>query len=134
MSLDAAKREVCVVKRERTASPLQALVLLNDPQFVEAARVLGQRMLKKHGTDIDSAAAEMFRVLTSRQPSPAERKILRKLYDEQLQDFQKDVAKAERLLKVGDAPRDSSIAAPRLAAAAVLASVLMNFDESVMKR
>ena len=134
MSLDAAKRDVCVVKRERTTSPLQALVLLNDPQFVEAARVLGQRMLKKHGNDIDSAAAEMFRVLTSRQPLPAERKILRKLYDEQLRDFQKDVGKAERLLKVGDAPRDASIAAPRLAAAAVLASVLMNFDESVMKR
>ncbi|MBT6484106.1 MAG: DUF1553 domain-containing protein [Planctomycetaceae bacterium] len=134
MSLDAAKREVCVVKRERTASPLQALVLLNDPQFVEAARVLGQRMLQKHGDDIDAAAAEMFRVLTGRQPSPAERKILRKLYDEQLRDFQKDIAKAERLLKIGDAPRDASIATPRLAAAAVLASVLMNFDESVMKR
>ena len=134
MSLDSSKRDVCVVKRERTSSASQALVLLNDPQFVEAARMLGQRMLKKHGDDVGAVVEEMFRVLTSHRPSAQEREILNKLYREQLSNFEQNPEQAEQFLKTGDAPRDESIPAARLAAAGVLASALMNFDEYVMKR
>ena len=59
--LDAAKREVCMVKRERTSSPLQALVLLNDPQFVEAARVFGQNMVTKHKDDIEALKSKVIK-------------------------------------------------------------------------
>jgi hypothetical protein len=134
MSLDASKRDVCTVKRERTSSPLQALVLLNDPQFVEAARLLAQNMIKKHGQNSDDLIEEMFRVLTSRRPSGGEREILKKLYDEQLAGFQRDPTRAEKFLKTGDTPRDKTIPPPRLAAATVLANALMNFDECVTKR
>ena len=134
MALDAAKRDVCVVKRERTASPLQAFVLLNDPQFVEAARMLAQRMIAKHGDDTGAVIAETFRRLTSRTPNERETKVLTKLYDEQFAVFTKNPARAEQFLKTGDTPRDKKLAGPRLAALAVLASTLMNYDECVMKR
>ena len=134
MALDAAKRDVCVVRRERTASPLQAFVLLNDPQFVEAARMLAQRMIAQHGDDTNAVLTDTFRRLTSRKPNDRELKVLTKLYDEQLATFTKTPAKAEQFLKTGDKPRDKKLAAPRLAAVAVLASTLMNYDECVMKR
>ena len=134
MSLDASKRDDCSVKRERTASPLQAFVLLNDPQFVEAARLLGQRMLNKHGDNVEASIDEMFRILTSRIPTKREHDILKQLYTEQLSHFEKDTAKAELFLKTGNTPADKKLPAPKLAATTVLASVLMNFDECVMKR
>ena len=134
MSLDAAKRDVCVVKRERTSSPLQALVLLNDPQFVEAARVLGEQALLRCGDNVDALVVDLFRVLTSRRPGEQERKVLRQLYQDQLAAFEANSEAAEQFLQTGDAPRDDSIEPGRLAAAAVLASALLNFDECVMRR
>jgi hypothetical protein len=134
MSLDAAKRDVCVVKRERTASPLQAFVLLNDPQFVEAARMLAQRMMVKHGDNSQAITTEIFRRLTSRTPNKREMKVLTNLYEEQFAVFSKQPARAELLLKTGDTPRDKKLDAARLAAFAVLASTLMSYDECVMKR
>jgi len=134
MALDASKRDVCRVKRERTSSPLQAFVLLNGPQFVEAARMLGQRLIKKHGDDTDRIVTDMFRVLTSRRPSDREKQLLIGLYQDQLKVFQAEPAKAAAYLKTGDAAADKSISASRLAAMGVVANTLMNFDESVMKR
>jgi len=134
MSLDAAKREVCMVKRERTSSPLQALVLLNDPQFVEAARVLGQRVVQQHGDDVDGLVVDLFRTLCSRRPNERERGVLKQLYLEQLAAFEANAEDAERFLQTGDAARDETIAPAKLAAAGVLASALLNFDECVMRR
>jgi len=134
MSLDASKRDVCTVRRERTSSPLQVLVLLNDPQLVEAARVLGQEMLQQHGDDTERLASEMFRRMTSRQPNSAELTILLKLYEQQLDRFQESPAETKRFLTTGDHPYDSQLDEPRLAAAAMLASALMNYDECVTKR
>lgn len=134
MSLDASKRDVCTVRRERTSSPLQVLVLLNDPQLVEAARVLGQEMLQQHGDDTERLASEMFRRMTSRQPNSAELTILLKLYEQQLDRFQESPAETKRFLATGDHPYDSQLDEPRLAAAAMLASALMNYDECVTKR
>ena len=134
MTLDASKRDVCVVKRERTSTPLQACVLLNGPQFIEAARVMGQAMLKKHGENVDAMLVEMFRRLTSRAPTDRERKILRGGFDEQLAYFQADPKRAEVFLKTGKAPVEKGIPAVRIAAAAMVANTLMNFDECVTKR
>ena len=134
MSLDAPKREVCTVRRERTASPLQALVLMNDPQLVEAARILGQRMLKKHAGDNAAMLAEMFRILTGRHPGKNENEILARLYREQLEFFQANAENAKGFLKTGDAAADANIPPARLAAAGAVANVLLNFDEAVMKR
>jgi len=69
MTFDATTREVCIARRERTATPLQALVLLNDPQFVEAARVLAEKLIKEQGADVDGRIATAFRLLTSRLPT-----------------------------------------------------------------
>ena len=134
MTLDAAKRDVCRVKRERTASPLQAFVLLNDPQFVEAARMLAERLLKQHGDNVDAAIIDMFRLLTSRRSTETEQSILRDLYDEQSQAFMVNSEQASRYLKTGDKPYDESLDVSKLAAMAVVANTLMNFDECVMKR
>jgi hypothetical protein len=134
MILDASKRDVCVVKRERTATPLQACVLLNGPQFIEAARVLGQAMLKKHGEDVDAMVVEMFRRLTSRRPTEREREILGRGFAEQLAYFEADPKRAEAFLKVGKTVADKTLPAARIAAAGMVANTLMNFDECVMKR
>jgi len=133
-SLDAAKREVCTVRRERTSSPLQALVLLNDPQMVEAARVLAARCLADCGADVDAAIVDIFRLLVSRRPLSAELDVLRRLFDEQLAVFQQHPERALELLSTGDAPRDERIAPEIVAAGCVTASAIMNLDESVTKR
>jgi len=134
MTLDASKRDVCVVKRERTSTPLQACVLLNGPQFIEAARVLGQSMLKKHGEDVDAMVVEMFRRLTSRTPTEREREILVRGFAEQLEYFEADPKRADLFLKTGKAAIEKTLPPVRIAAAAMVANTLMNFDECVMKR
>ncbi len=134
MTLDASKRDVCVVKRERTSTPLQACVLLNGPQFIEAARVMGQVMLKKHGENVDAMVVEMFRRLTSRVPTDREREILVRGFAEQLVYFQADPKRAEVFLKTGKAPVEKTLPAARIAAAAMVVNTLMNFDECVTKR
>ena len=134
MALDASKRDVCSVKRERTASPLQALVLLNDPQLVEAARVLGEKLCVAHGEDQAALVADAFRRVVGRVASDEELVVLGKLFEEQLGLFSQDPAKADALLKTGSAPRDGKLAAPRVAAASVLVNGLLNFDAVVMKR
>lgn len=134
MTLDASKRDVCVVKREKTSTPLQALVLLNDPQLVEAARILGQRMVGQSGGDASRLVEEMFLLLTSRQPEPREREILFRTYQEQLAYFQEFPDRAKLFLKTGEAPFREDLDVVQLAAAGVLAEMLLNYDACIMKR
>ena len=134
MTLDAAKRDVCMVQRERTASPLQALVLLNDPQLLEAARVLGARMLGENDQDVTRSLRAMFQALTSRIPGDAEMRVLQDLFAEQYDFYQQHPGEAEKFMSVGDAPRNSTLPAPLLAAMGVLANTVMNLDQCVVKR
>ena len=134
MALDASKRDVCRARRENTATPLQALVLLNGPQFVEAARTLGEQMVREHGDNIGAMVRDTFRTLTSREPSVRETALLRRLHDEQLAVFEKDAKATEAFLSVGERRLANGLAKPRIAAAGILAKALMNFDESVVKR
>ncbi|MBI3861677.1 MAG: DUF1553 domain-containing protein, partial [Planctomycetia bacterium] len=133
-TFDAVSREVCVARRERTATPLQALVLLNDPQFIEAARVLAEKLALEPGSTVDSRIDKSFRLLTGRAASPVEHAILRKLYDEQLERFAKAPDEANALLSVGEAPRGEKLDFAELAATTMVVRLLFNYDECVTKR
>jgi hypothetical protein len=132
MTLDSSKRAVCMVKRERTDSPSQTLVLLNGPQFVEAARATAQRLIEKHGKDEGALIRHAFRLLTSRHPSEKESQVLSRLLAEQLVEFA-DANRAKEFLNTGEfkAKSDDPV---RLAAVTALVSTLMNFDEAISKR
>jgi hypothetical protein len=133
-SFDAAERLFCTVNRQRTSTPLQALILLNDPQYVEAARKLGERMVLEGGPAPAGRIAIAFRLMTGRTPLASELALLETLYAEQHARFVKDPAAARRLLAIGEAPRNSAVPASDVAAASVVASTMMNMDEAVMKR
>ena len=107
---------------------------MNGPQFVEAARMLGEAMVREHGDNIQSIIRETFRTLTSREPSAPEVALLKRLHDEQLAHFEKDAKATDAFLGTGASPEPRGLAKPRVAAAGVLAKALMNFDEAVVKR
>ncbi len=133
-TFDLPKRVVCVARRDTTSSPLHALVLLNGPQFVEAARVLGERLHMDCGGRRDEIVAQAFLRLTSRRPDAPELKILGQMYDEQLKWFRLHPERAVEYVAVGDTKRDGTLPAPEIAAAATVVNALMNYDGSVMKR
>lgn len=122
------------VKRLPTATPLQALVLLNDPQYVEAARALAQRAVRDGGSSFSDRATFVVRLLTGRRPGEHELQTLETLYREQYDEFRSGRSDAQKLLAIGDAPHDSRIDPAELAALTVLAQAVMNYDETVMKR
>ena len=130
---DAPDRERCVVRRESTSTPLQALVLMNDPTYVEASRKLAERMMKEVGSAPSERIAWGFRLVTGRHPEKAERNPLVELLNEQFQRFAVNPQAAEKLLSVGESVRDKSLTVVELAAYTVVASVLMNLDETVTK-
>ena len=99
--LDAVKRDACTVKREPGSSPLQALVLLNGPQFVEASRVLAEGLMKDFPGDPDRGIREAFRRLTSLEPTDVQRKILRDMLDDQRKHFQGNPDAAKQFTRVG---------------------------------
>jgi len=135
LTFDAPSREVCTAKREPTTTPLQALVLLNDPQFLETARVLAQQAWREAGSPDDTTRlARVFRRVMGRDASPAEAGVLARLLEQQRAVFNSHPESAQQYLKVGEMPADPAIPAPELAAATVVVSTLMNHDEFVMKR
>jgi|TARA_B110000037_G_scaffold222997_1_gene301188 hypothetical protein len=134
VAFDASKRDVCSLKREATASPLQPLVTLNGPQFVEAARVLGERLLLKHEGNRKALIKEAFLKLTSRKPDAKELKVLLRLYQAQLDEFEGKSAAADSLLQMGDAPSELSQSKEEHAAATIVVNALMNLNESLIQR
>ncbi len=133
MSFDATSREVCTVRRQSTLTPLQMLVLLNDPQYVEAARALAERAMISSASR-DEQLQFVFRSLTGRKPHAKEQQVLAMLFDEQLIEFKQQPEQAAKLLKVGDHPATSKLDPPELASMTVVAEGLMTYDEAVMKR
>lgn len=132
-TFDAAKREVCTARRQITATPLQALVLLNDTQHVEAARVTAARLLKDHGDDAAAALTAAFRLCTSRRPSPRELAVLMKLHNAQLAAYRRAPDEAQQLAKAGESPA-AGADLPALAALTIVVSTLMNHAECVTLR
>ncbi|MCS6777711.1 MAG: DUF1553 domain-containing protein [Chloroherpetonaceae bacterium] len=134
VAFDAGSREVCTARRQTTNTPLQALVLLNDPQFVEAARALGQRALREAGPDDAHRVRFLFRVLATREPDPFERQQLRALLADQRARFQADPEAAKQLLQVGESKPDPDLAPVELAAMTVVAQTVLNLDATIWKR
>jgi hypothetical protein len=134
IAFDATARDVCMVKREITNTPLQALVLLNDPQFVEAARVMAVRVQKEGGNGLDNQLELTFRLATGRKPKSSEVQLLKELYQSQYARFSKNTSKADELLKVGEYKQEASQDKVKTAALTMVASTMLNHDESYMKR
>lgn len=132
-TFDAPSWEICQVKRPTTNTPLQALALLNDVVYVEAARKFAERTMKEGGTSADSRLTYAFRLATGRRPMTAELASLRTSLENYVTRFRQSPSAAEELLEHGESPRDKSLDSAELAAHTAIASVLLNLDESVSK-
>ena len=133
ITLDASTRDKCTVKRQATNTPLQSLVLLNDPQYVEASRILAERMMKEGGLDVEARIIFAFRLATSRSPNAAELGELVDLYDQQIQYYSQTPEASAALFSIGDSLVDSDIDNIKLAASTIIASTIINLDETVRK-
>ncbi len=133
MILDAAKGDVCVARRRPTNTPLQSLVLLNDPQFVEAARVLAERILT---TDEDTASRleHLFRIVLNRVPREEEARGMERLLDDMRTRYAEDSTVAQTLLGVGARALQSDLDPIEVAAWTPVVHVLMSLDEAVTLR
>jgi hypothetical protein len=132
-NFDSALRESCVVRETRTNTPLQALNLMNDVTFLEAARFLGQRMIKEGGKDVESRLRLGFRAVTGRMPSDSEQQVLRDSLQYHLDYFAGKQDDVSGFLNQGDTKTDPSLNARELAAYSAVASLLLNLDETVTK-
>jgi len=133
MNFDAAGREACTVRATRTNTPLQALNLMNDVTFVEASRLLAERMMKEGGSIPEERLAFAFRLATARRPRPPEQQILAGSFRSHLDRYQTDGEAASKLLSQGEHPRDEALDARELAAYTAVASLILNLDETVTK-
>ncbi len=131
-AFDAPTREECAVNRVNSNTPLQALVLLNDPIFVEASRALAQRMVESR-KDFDERLGWVFSTTLNRQPSKEERAILSALYKKNLARFRSGEADAAKLLSAGDSPLPSSVDKTELAATATVARAILNLHETITR-
>ena len=132
VAFNSAEREVCVVRKDRTNTPLQALTLMNNITFVEASRFLAERMLRHSGDD--RAAIEFgFRRLVGRKPTASESSLLEGAHAAFLSEYRDNEASAMKLLSVGEKPRDDNLDPIRHAAMTMTASLMMNLDEAITK-
>jgi hypothetical protein len=133
MTFDASNREVCVVNRQTTMTPLQVLVLLNDPQLVETAVALAKRAMRAAETTPERLQF-IFRNLCSRTASERELILLEQIFEEQSAPFKVDAEAAKKLVTVGDQVPAEALDTTVLAALAIVAEGLQSYDEFVMKR
>jgi hypothetical protein len=133
LAFDAPSREECTVERPRSNTPQQALVLLNDPTYVEASRVFAERVLKHGGKDAASRIDFAFREALQRQATAQERKILADLSQQHLQHYQANPKEAEALLKVGERPAAADQPRPELAAWTSVTRAILNLHETMTR-
>jgi len=131
-TFDAPSREKYCTRRERTDTPLQALVTMNDPQYVEAARHLGARMME-HDHDANKRLAFGFRLVTARPPTSFEKSILTNTLKKYLAQYEQNPDAAQALVSVGESPVNEQLNPPELAAYTMLGSLLLNLDETLNK-
>ena len=132
VSFDAPSREFCVVRRPRSNTPLQALTLLNDPVYVECAQALAKRMLNEGGTTAEQRAAIGIRACLAREPKRGEVQKLVALAEKEVARYKEDSTAAEKFVKfTGVETKDNSA---ELVAWTIVANVLLNLDEFVMKQ
>ncbi len=133
MLLDANERDTCRVSQKRTNTPLQALLLLNDVVFVEAARGMGSRMMLEGGTTEPERITWGMRLATSRPPTSEELKILQEELTSYRQSFQANAVAAKALVNIGESKPNETLAVDELAAYTALARLLLNLDETITK-
>ena len=132
-TFDAPSREACVVRRERTNTPLQALLLLNEPQYLECARALAERALREGGKTTDEQITHLFRLATCRRPDSKELAELSATLTDLLATYAKEPAAAQKVIAVGETKADATLDPTRLAAWTLLASTVLNLDEVLNK-
>jgi hypothetical protein len=132
-TFDAPSRESCIVRRERTNTPLQALLLLNDPQFVEAARTLAERTMKEGGATPEERLIFMFRLTTARRPDGKELAEMIAAFKDHLATYRREAAKAKQLIAVGELKPDAKLDPSEVAAWTMIANLLLNLDEVINK-
>ena len=130
---DSPTREICTVKRSRTNTPLQALAMLNEITFVEAARALAEKMLKEGGTTPAQRITWAFKRVTSRSPSAKDLQILTNGLAKRMASFKADPEGAKQLMGFGERKPDAKLDVPELAAYSMTANVLLNLDEVVTR-
>lgn len=133
ITFDAPDREKCTARRTLTNTPLQAFVLMNDPTYLEAARALAEKIIKARPKGADQRAALAFQLVTARSASKSELSELTRLASQQLAYFRKLPAEAAELLTNGESPWDKTIAPAELAAWTMVASAILNLDETITK-
>ncbi len=132
-TFDAPDREKCTARRGVTNTPLQALVLMNDPTFVEAARALAERDLREAGPAKTDRIRYAFRLATAREPSPKELAILEGLYQKEIVHYDTDRKAAEKIVSIGESQRNAKLDPAELAAWTLVTSTILNMDESITK-
>jgi hypothetical protein len=132
-TFDAPSREVCQVRRARTNTPLQALELLNDVTYGEAARRLGQLMLTEGGDTGEERLVYAFRRATARRPTAAELGVLARGLERYRETFRADVEAAKRFVRQGESPVDERLDPVELAACTAAAEVILNLDETITR-
>jgi hypothetical protein len=133
VAFDAPAREECTAARPVSNTPLQALVLLNDPNFVEAARVFGQNILRHGGRTFEKRLDWAYRKALARPPTAEESKLLARLYQAQLERYRRDAAAAKEFVEVGNRPGARTIRVAELAAWTSLAHALLNLHETITR-
>ncbi len=131
VTLDAPTREFCVSQRAKTSTPLQSLVLMNDPVFVEAARAFAQRILAEPGLDDASRVTFAWRLALTRAPTATERSILTRMLEQQQSTYRKDLESAKKLVAVGDLPKPANHDDSELAAWTAFSNVILNLNETI---
>jgi hypothetical protein len=132
IAFDAAGRETCIVRQTRTNTPLQALTLMNDVTYVEASRVLAQRVLTEETTP-ETRLTRMFRLLTARPPRSAELTVLGANLEQQRTRYRRNPEAAWKLVSVGESKRDEKLDVVELAAYTAVANLILNLDETITK-
>jgi len=132
-AFDAPMRDVVCTRRQRTDTPLQALVTMNDEQWVEAARALAQRVIRDGGRTSEKRIDLMSEILLSRNSPPKMMAVLETSLKQMQEHYTADPKAARALVNVGESKRDPSIPEPELAAWTMLASEMLNLDQTVTK-
>jgi hypothetical protein len=132
-AFDAPTRDTACTRRQRTDTPLQALVTMNDPQWVEASRALAERLIKQAGKQPEQRIQYLSELVLSHDPSPQMESVLQRSLNQMQEHYTADPAAAHDLIAVGEKPRDGAIPPPELAAWTMVVSEVLNLDETLNK-
>lgn len=134
INFDATPREICTIRRNVTSTPLQALTLLNDPQFFEASRVLSEVVQEQHPDNLEQQIELAFRRCTGLKPSNQQMDILRDQYEKSINEFAEFPKLSDSILSVGERPFNKLLSKDKTAAMTLVVSTIFNFDETYTKR